>query len=133
MIKFEWKDIYILGDFVIDAQHQHLFEIAKALVETEDIVALNRLTLELFRHTRDHFEYEEDIMRQHHYPGLAVHIERHNELLNRLNTVSLDVGHGKLNKPVIEALMVDWVITHITYEDAEFSAYVQLQHSKKNQ
>jgi len=121
---FEWKDTYLQGDTVIDAQHQHLFEIAKKLMSATEVDVVKRLTVALYRHARIHFEYEESVMRKHHYPALASHIEAHLTLLERLNQVSLD-------RATVDALMTDLVITHIEQEDTMFTDYVRFRQAQR--
>jgi hemerythrin len=121
----EWKDSYKLGDDKVDAQHQHLFELASKLLAADDVATIKRLAQELYKHIRIHFEDEESLMRQHGYPGLATHIELHNQLLGRLNTLSQDIGKGNLDKSALDALMTDWAMVHLPLEDARFEAYLK--------
>lgn len=121
----EWNDSYKLGDDKVDAQHQQLFELASKLLAADDVATVKGLAQELYKHTRIHFEDEEGLMRQHGYPGLAAHIESHNQLLGRLNTLSQDIGKGKLDKPALDTLMADWAMFHIPLEDARFEAYLK--------
>lgn len=121
----EWKDSYKLGDDKLDAQHQHLFDLAKKILAAEDVTAVRLLALELYKHTRVHFEEEEAQMRQRQYPGLASHIESHNRLLGRLNSLSQAIGQGTFDKPALDALMTDWAMFHIPLDDARFEAFLK--------
>jgi hemerythrin-like metal-binding protein len=88
---------------------------------------VRKLIMDLYKHTREHFELEEGMMRKLKFPGLEMHSNYHNSLLTRLNEVSQDVGHGQLNKPVIEKLMSDWALRHIPNDDALFAAFMAQQ------
>jgi len=121
----EWKDSYALGDAQLDAQHQHLFALARQMVDAQDINVVKRLAVELYKHTRIHFEYEEGEMRKAGFPGLAAHIESHLRLLGRFNTLSLEIGKGKLDKAALDALMTDWALYHIPLDDAQFETFLK--------
>jgi hemerythrin len=123
-MSIEWKDSYKIGNEQIDAQHQQLFGLAQRMLAAESVAAIKLLALELYKHTRMHFEDEEALMRQGQFPGLAAHIESHNRLLGRLNNLSQAIGQGIVDKPALNALMTDWAMFHIPLEDARFEAFL---------
>ena len=123
-MSIEWKDSYKLGDDKLDAQHQHLFDLAKKMLAADDLAVIRPLAQELYKHTRVHFEDEEGLMRQHNYPGLEAHIASHNRLLARLNTVSQEIGKGSVDKAALDGLMTDWAMFHIPLDDARFEAFL---------
>ncbi|MCB8745336.1 hemerythrin domain-containing protein [Rhodoferax sp. U2-2l] len=120
----EWKDSYQLGDHNLNVQHRQLFELANKILATDDVATIRSLAVELYRHTRIHFEDEEALMRERQYPGLASHIESHNRLLGRLNGLSQAIGRGRVDKAALQGLMTDWAMFHIPQEDARFEAYL---------
>lgn len=124
-MSIEWKDSYTLGDNNLDTQHRQLFELAKKILATEDAATIRSLAVELYRHTRIHFEEEETLMRKRNYPGLASHIDSHNHLLGRLNALSQAIGQGTVDKAALHALMTDWAMFHIPLEDARFEAFLK--------
>ena len=124
-MSIEWNDSYRLGGDKRDAHHQHLFDLARKLLAADDVATVKGLALELYKHTRIHFEDEEGRMRQHRYPGLEAHSESHNRLLGRLDTLTQEIGKGKLYKPELDALMTDWAMFHIPLDDARFAAYLK--------
>lgn len=124
---FEWKDAYKIGQEDIDKQHQHLFELTNALVAADDLPTLRGLIMQLYKHTREHFEAEEALMRKVYFPGVIPHTGYHNSLLNRLNAISQEVGQGRVNKPAIEQLMADWALRHIPNDDALIAAFIAQQ------
>lgn len=121
----EWKDSYKIGYPGIDAQHQHLFELTNALLATDDVPTLQRLVMELYKHTREHFEAEEALMRQCKFPDVAAHTNYHNELLRRLNDVSQQLGQGVFDRPALALLMSDWAQRHIPHDDAPIAQFIK--------
>ena len=88
------------------------------------MTSLRPLIMLLFKHTREHFELEEALMRKHNMPDVEVHVEGHNKLLNRLSLLSMDVGKGHMNKRAIAELMSDWALNHVTKDDAKIAEYL---------
>src|SRR5450830_591333 len=120
-MKVEWEDAYKIGHEVIDRQHQRLFELTNALMTARGVGDLRHSMVLLYKHTREHFDLEEYLMRQLQYPDLNPHIETHDNLLSRLNEVSEEVGRGHVNRCALIQLMGDWALHHIPNEDAKFA------------
>lgn len=102
-----------------------MFALVKKILAAEDVTAVKVLALELYKHTRIHFEDEETLMRQRQYPGLALHIASHNRLLGRINNLSQAIGQCVFDKPGLDALMTDWAMFHIPLDDARFEAFLK--------
>lgn len=123
----EWKDAYKIGQTDIDEQHQRLFELTNTLSAATDQSTVRKLLMQLYKHTREHFELEEALMRELNYPDSNAHISSHNSLLARLNDVSQDVGQGKVDTAAIEKLMTDWALGHILKDDVKIADFVRQQ------
>jgi hemerythrin len=123
-MSIEWQDAYKVGYADIDAQHQHLFDLTNDLMAAEDLPTLRWLIMQLYKHTREHFELEEGLMRKLNYPGASAHTGYHDSLLIRLNALSQQVGQGEFNKPVVEKLMTDWALRHIPNDDSVFANFM---------
>ncbi|MBV5299722.1 MAG: hemerythrin family protein [Rhodoferax sp.] len=126
-MSIEWNDSYKIGDPEVDQQHQYLFELTNEFIAADSLGDMRSLMIQLYKHTREHFEREEELMRRVKFPGLALHQEQHNQLLRRLSELSMDVGKGYMNKPAIIALMTDWATRHIPLEDAQVVAFMAKQ------
>lgn len=124
-MSIDWKDSYKIGDPEVDQQHQYLFELTNEFIAADSLSAMRSLMILLYKHTREHFEAEEQLMRSVSFPGLALHQEHHNQLLSRLSELSMDVGKGFMNKPAIVGLMTDWATKHIPLEDAQVVAFMK--------
>ena len=127
----QWHDAYKIGHEKIDQQHQRRFELTSALAEADGLPALRKALMQLYKHTREHFELEESFMRELNYPAANAHIAAHDQLLTRLNAVSLEVGQGQIDRVAIERLIVEWALRHIPNEDTQLTAYVALRQATK--
>ncbi len=123
-MSLEWKDCYKIGDPDIDQQHQYLFELTNEFMAVDGLSNLRSLLMLLYKHTREHFEKEEEFMRNIGFPELEVHQQHHNNLLRRLSELSMDVGKGYMNKPAINAMMNDWASKHVLVDDAKIAEFM---------
>lgn len=124
-MEVEWKDEYKIGNKLIDGQHEHLFCLANALLEANNLEELVEALISLYKHTQEHFAAEESLMRQYNYPNTTNHILIRNNLLVRLNKVSESVKSGLVERKEITNLMVDWSLKHIPTEDLDLINYIK--------
>jgi hemerythrin len=120
----EWKEAYKLGHPGIDAQHMQLFDLINRMADAATPDELKPLLMQLYRHTREHFELEEGEMKAAGYPGLAAHASYHNELLSRLNRVSQDVGNAAVDRSMLNRLMTEWALRHTQFDDADAAGFI---------
>lgn len=120
----EWKESYKIGHAGIDEQHQRLFELINALTVASDLPSLRKALMQLYRHTREHFELEEALMRKVNFPDTLAHTNAHNCLLTKLNALSQDVGQGNVDKLAIDQLLADWALGHVVKDDAKIAAFI---------
>ncbi|MDD2760384.1 MAG: hemerythrin family protein [Methylomonas sp.] len=117
MSVFTWNDSYQIGDDNVDAQHRHLFELANQMVEATDN-ELIRLLMSFYRHVREHFEAEEDLMKQVGFPDYKNHVQEHDQMLDRLVEISKAVQLKQWSANDIRAFIDSWVLSHILQKDS---------------
>jgi len=76
------------------------------------------------RITREHFEWEEQQMRDTDFPGYARHKRDHTMLLAEVNQLLADIKHTQfsIDTATLRALK-HWVIAHITLGDRSYAEY----------
>lgn len=119
-----WKDSYKVGDAVIDEQHQQLFHLANKILATEDPAAQALCAMQFAQYTRDHFAYEETLMREVNFPDYEGHVIWHKQLILRLKLASHFIEKGTLDKQDLEGFISDWAMQHIPVHDAQLAAYL---------
>jgi len=119
-----WHPDLSVHNHQIDAQHQEMFDLTNRMLQAQEPSEVRGLLMQLYKHTREHFEAEEAHMRATHYPDLAAHAASHNHLLGRLNEVSEAVGQGRMDKSAIEHLVLDWAVRHTGHDDARFAVFL---------
>lgn len=120
-----WHDDYAVGDAVIDQQHRDLFRLATQLLSATDRSALVDIAMKLYRHVREHFRHEEELMREIGYPEYRAHVQMHDHMIGRLNDLSIDIAAGRWDRARLHAFMQDWVVGHILEEDTRLAVYVR--------
>jgi hemerythrin len=119
-----WKDSYKVGEAVIDEQHERLFELANKILATEDMATQALCAMQFAQYTRDHFAYEEALMREVNFPDYAGHVIWHKQLITRLKLASEFIEKGTLDKQDLEGFITDWAMQHIPVHDAQLATYI---------
>ena len=120
----QWKDVYKVGNPEIDQQHQELFGRANAFLVATDKATKTECAMGLFQYTREHFSYEEGVMRELNYPAMTGHIQQHNDLIERLNGIAANIASGELAHKDLESFLADWLLGHIRIFDTKLAAYI---------
>lgn len=127
-----WDPALATGHADIDGQHRTLFARADRLIEAVRGGSGDVEVAYLFRYLRDyvreHFDAEEELMRRHGFPDLAVHAGLHESLRKRLDDAltafERDGGSAALLADV-ESMIRGWLSQHIGQKDREFVLYLR--------
>lgn len=125
MNEFIWHDDYQIGHPPVDQQHHHLFELANQIVAANDTDTLTEYTMLLYRHVREHFQCEESLMKQYGYPCYDEHVVAHNDMLDKLVTISGNLRNRNANNEEILVFMREWVLVHILKMDMILGDYLR--------
>ena len=124
-MQVEWKDSYLIGESNLDAQHQRLFVLVNQFLQAKDKGERTHCAMQLYTHTREHFAYEERLMRACDFPSLRLHTYAHLQMLSDLNTVSNHIQDGTLEPEELVKLLGNWALVHIPVHDAQLAAYLR--------
>lgn len=114
----EWKPEYLVGDAFIDTQHQQLFQLANAILVSEDRLEMSEFLFRLFRYVREHFSAEERLMDRRGYAELAAHRALHNKMMEQLSVVVAHAnGEPEVYHQEVYSMMRDWILEHIIHCD----------------
>jgi len=125
MKEFIWHDHYKTDDAMVDAQHQYLFELANLIVETNDENEITRLLMLFYQHLREHFQAEENLMKQLSYPDYPTHVASHNEMLDRLNEISEIIQSRQWKIADIQIFVNRFVLVHILEKDIPLGDFLK--------
>jgi hemerythrin-like metal-binding protein len=124
-----WHERYQSGEPNIDSQHKKLFEKANNLLDAamngrpeEEILGLID---DLLKDVKDHFAYEESVLRKTVFPGIANHLNLHHDLLETVAQLKMQFTEGKLALGgLFTFLAYDLVASHMLGEDRKFFPYL---------
>ncbi len=126
----EWSDNYSVGIETADIHHKKLSSMINSLYESmksgdsHEVVA--KILSALIVYTDKHFEYEEDLLKTHNYPGYEE--QKHIELLEQVKELN-EKFNSRTTTISIELLsfLKGWLIDHINGTDKKYTEFL---HSK---
>lgn len=125
MNTFIWKEEYKIDHGIIDAQHQQLFNLANQIVGVTDNSKITRLLMQFYQHVREHFQAEENLMKETNYPGYQQHVEAHNQMLDGLVEISKKVHAKCCHSSDIQHFVDRWLLVHILNEDMQLVKHLK--------
>lgn len=125
----DWRVEFATNVQRVDLQHRKSFETARTVTRLIESDAPSTAILEAFGFLVDymafHFEDEIALLRQYGWPEADIHESKHFDLLERAGSIRQALAKAE---PVpasdLEALIKDWIVTHILTEDRRFGAFL---------
>jgi hemerythrin-like metal-binding protein len=129
MANLVWHDFLKIGVDFIDNDHKKLLGImqeVKQTIEQDDFEECVTLLRVLLKESAAHFAREEEFLRQVKYPGLESHIEYHQGLLNKANTIQKICSGIETHHDLKECFdgMANFLIDDILRGDINFKSYL---------
>lgn len=78
----------------------------------------------LAAYTRTHFEFEEQYMREHHYPKVDEHIKLHQQIIAGLDRLRADLEEGKDVEDDLTGTLRLWIVQHINVSDMDYAVFL---------
>lgn len=127
---FHWRESLSLDVKAIDDDHKQLIALLNRLHFTvlagDDKEAVGGVLWELMQYTIRHFRREEMLMRLSGYPDYERHQRLHLALAQRVRQYydTFTSTPSRLNANKLYEFLADWLVVHITKEDAKLAPYV---------
>jgi hemerythrin-like metal-binding protein len=129
----QWSDNYSVGNLEIDQQHKQLFSMFAQLVDGIEkggaSFHLEQVFTQLYGYIKNHFRYEERVMKKADFPGFSNHKKKHEKIKNRLKKYrdEFNQAKGKKKDKVasdVALFLQDWLQEHIKGEDQQYVPYI---------
>jgi hemerythrin len=125
------------GEASIDAEHdlqmQLLDSLSQSLASGGDSSTTRHILEQLIEFSDMHFLSEQLIMRLHSYPAYEAHFHEHTRLMKKVRQIHEDVVQGKSVSGLQLILELrDWLLNHMTTEDAAFSEFLSKERPSKD-
>jgi hemerythrin-like metal-binding protein len=126
----EWAEIYSVNVKAIDTQHKKLVAITNNLFqsimdENGDEIVLDVLH-ELSKYAAYHFDFEEQLMREHGYPAVALHehIQEHEALKQQVyEFIEECASSSEALDLSVFAFLRTWMDEHLRQTDALYKDF----------
>lgn len=127
-----WKEFYSVGCRELDDQHKQILgiinDLYSALQSGRESEEVKGLLDRLIQYAKDHFQCEEEWMKECGYPELAQHRTTHKRLSQKTialcNRIDADTGHDLLS------FLKEWWVSHICGADKQYSPYMEAVHTE---
>jgi hemerythrin-like metal-binding protein len=126
MALIDWHDsLYLLGLDIMDDTHREFVELVNAAAAASD-GDFPALFNELITHTQQHFEREEQLMRDSSFPAYAEHRDDHQRVLGEMNQFKKRVDKGMLafGRNYIKERMPEWFKLHAATMDSALAVHL---------
>ena len=97
-----------------------MFDLVNTLPEQLEPQRINKIIMDLYKHTRLHFDFEEQMMREIGFPNVEEHRELHNGLITKLNDISTHSFDDDQSVADFKKFIYNWVFDHIMNQDKEY-------------
>ena len=130
MAVISWKEIYETGIVTLDNEHrglvQKINQLYEAVRDKRGEEVLGEILTALVAYTVDHFQHEEKLMAEYHFPGLEDHQKIHQELIATVEELKERATSDTedLAKELLTFLRA-WVLEHILKVDKEYGAFLE--------
>ena len=129
MALIEWKDKFSVKVQLFDEHHQQLISIINQLHSATELGKtpreLNIIFSKLVEYTHIHFDSEETLLRQYHFPGIHDQENEHANFIESLKDLrkSFKDGNENIDHKVLEFLQ-NWLLSHILDSDMAYSTFL---------
>jgi len=128
MEELEWKDEYLLGNQLIDKEHQIFAGLVNKLIRAVDGGMednyLDRIIMEIQKYAEFHFVSEENYMIDLDYPELAEHQNQHIMLMEKFTLALSYLELGKKSYHDFTEFLIDWFKNHTLTQDMSIVNFV---------
>jgi len=109
----------------IDKDHDEFINLLNAL-DTVGNADFPALFLQLYEHTEQHFERENQLMAQSAYPGVADHKGEHQRVLGEFKQFKSRVDKGLIvfGRSFVRERLPQWLALHVTTMDKALAAHI---------
>jgi hemerythrin-like metal-binding protein len=123
-----WDSSFSVGIPAIDTQHKKLIGMINSMAEAHearvDSEVVSDVLNEMTRYAAEHFKSEEELMRQHGFPYLDAHKNKHVSFRRSAAQFCVDATAHKTSVPEdVLSFLKDWLVDHILYCDQRYAEF----------
>jgi len=124
-----WDNTLKTGHARMDADHNGLAELfnqlSGAIEKRKGKDVYGNMLDDIIRHAKTHFDMEEQLMAQHHYPKSDQHKAEHDMLLSQARDYRANFDRDAAESPAAVAYFPEvWLAFHILFSDKELADFL---------
>lgn len=130
----QWSNDFLVGNATIDRQHQELFKTFAALIDAchqgHGKEKIEELLDFLDAYVVFHFDAEEELMRQHLFPGEETHRAAHAGFVRQVRELKAKFAADGASMDLLvntNEVVLRWLIDHIRKTDTALGTYLRNQ------
>ncbi|MFO7849826.1 MAG: bacteriohemerythrin [Spirochaetia bacterium] len=121
-----WNENYSVSIPSIDEQHKKLFTYindfySQMLGDTPTADIVETTLLRLYEYAKEHFSYEEELLRSNGYPDYIKHKQTHTDFLRKVREFE---KQDTLDPQELLFFLQNWLIKHIKGADSAYSRFL---------
>jgi hemerythrin-like metal-binding protein len=121
-------DTHNVGYELIDNDHDAFINLLNEL-DSADNANFPALFQQLYEHTEQHFDHENQLMKQSSYPGETEHKGEHQRVLGEFKQFKSRVDKGMIvfGRSFVKDRLPQWFGLHVTTMDSALTAHIKAQ------
>lgn len=128
MEKIIWNKNFSVGVDKMDQQHVRIINTLNKLIEMEntdvDSEIISDTLSEMTKYASEHFESEEKLLIEYHYPDYSLQKEQHRRYRERTVKFCMDTMNYKASVPTdLLTFLKEWWINHILQSDMQYMRF----------
>ena len=132
MEQIQWNSLYDIDNEIINNQHKNLLQIINKLIalreQPENKKTVESIIEDLSDYVVEHFDSEEQIMKDIGFPHLERHKLSHAQLIEQVLDFQKSFKNGDENLTLeILVFLKEWLINHILKEDMIINDHIKKQ------
>ncbi len=129
MTLLSWSGQYLIGNYLIDSEHQELFRLVNDFhsrwLEAGKPHEIAKVLNRLIAYAENHFRHEETIMAEAAFPALEAHLKEHEAMIETIFKLQKSYEEGSLRLEMDTMKFVkSWLIQHILENDYRFRDFL---------
>lgn len=130
MALLSWSSQYLIGNEVIDSEHEELFRLVNEFhsrwVENHSPQDIAKVLNQLIAYAEMHFRHEEKIMEAAAYPNLARHVGIHENMIETIFKLQQSLEEKNIHLEMYTMKFVkSWLVNHILNDDYVFRDFLK--------
>ena len=131
---FTWNNDLLTGNSVIDSQHKDIYkkldDVLGLTIERDGEAEIAKVFRYLVTYVFNHFNSEEELMKQHQYPEYESHREDHQNFIKKISRLNKQLKEQGVTVDFtneLKLVFIELLAEHIDEVDRRFVAFLNKQ------